>query len=335
MPLRDVTVTITLNRPPGLLGFGKPLILASVAGGQPYREYADLAPIGVDYGVDSETYRTAAALFGQGDYRPARVAIAAADTAAAGGLMATLDAVYDRDWYFLLLTSNVLADKTAAADRVEANGRKMFAARVNTLDDLRALSANEYDRTFAFYHTNAALHPEAALVGAVGSRDVGSVTWKFKGLNNITALDDMTQTNLNEVHDENGITYVRKAGEPGTSEGTVLSGEYIDVMMAKDWVHFNIENTLQLTLNRADKIPFTTAGIGVLEAATRGVLQRGYNQGMIGDDTEGIPAFSTDFPTREETTAADRAARHLTGATFGFELAGAIHSAAITGTISY
>lgn len=336
MPLRDVNVTITLNRPAGLLGFGKPLILtpATDAGGQPYREYAELAAVGLDYGAESDVYQAAAAVFGQGDYRPERVAIATYNGAA--GIPAGLEPYYDRDWYFLLLTSNAIADKTAAADYIEANGRKVYAARVNSLDDLRTLQAGEYDRTFAFYHPDAdTLYPEAALVGAVGARDVGSVTWKFKALNNVISLDDLTQTELNNIHDLNGITYVRKAGLPGTSEGWMLSGEFIDVIMSKDWIQVNIENTLQLALNRADKVPFTTAGISLLEGGTRSILQEGYNRGMIADDADGIPAFTTDFPTREETTAADRAARHLTGANFSFELAGAVHSAKITGAINY
>lgn len=333
MPLSDVTVRIDLNQPSGLIGFGKPLILATTETGEPYREYADLEPIATDYGADSQAYYAAEALFSQGDYRPERVAIAAAPFSATGFTDVLRDN-YNRDWYFVILTSDAQADQITVADYIEANGRKMFAARVPTIAQLQALEANEYDRTFAFYHTSPDSFPEAALVGAAGSRDVGSVTWKNMQLNNIVSLD-LSQTDLNLVDDANGITYVKKAGESGTSEGTVLSGEYIDVIMSKDWIQVNIENAVQKVLARSPKVPYTNAGIGQLEAATLGVLQAGYRQDMIADNADGLPAFSTDFPTREETTPGDRAARHLDGAKFSFELAGAIHTATITGTISY
>lgn len=336
MPLKDVTVTIDLIKPPGLIGFGIPLVLTGAADGKPYKEYLELDAVKEDYGDDSEAYKAAAAIFEQGDNRPSKVAIAAYDTDLPTGLTDLLDAVYDRDWYFAVITSADASDIIAVGDIIEQRGGKLFAARTGDLADLAAIFSKKYDRTFVLYHSDpaeVAKYPEAAWVGAAGAQPVGSVTWKFKRLVGI-ATDDLAATELNNVHSAGGNAYVTKAGDDVTSEGKVVSGEYIDVIMAKDWVQVNIEHSVQKLLNQSPKIPYTNAGIAQLEAATINVLRQGYNQGIIAVDADGLPLYSTNFPTREETTPENRAQRRYTGATFTFELAGAVHEATIRGTIT-
>ena len=336
MPLKDVTVTIDLVKPPGLIGFGNPLILTGKSGGSPFREYLDLDAVKADFSETTEAYKAAAAIFNQGDNRPAKIAIAAYDSDAAETFTDVLGAVYERDWYFAIITSDDVSDILAVADVIEQRGGKLFAARTGDLADLAAIFAKKYDRTFVLYHSDpaeVANYPEAAWVGAAGAQPVGSVTWKFKRLVGI-APDNLTATELNNIHAAGGNAYVTKAGDDVTSEGKVVSGEYIDVIMAKDWVQVNIEHSLQKLLNQSPKIPFTNAGIAQLEAATINVLRQGFNQGIIAADADGLPLYNTNFPTREETDPADRAQRRYTGATFSFELAGAVHEATIHGTIT-
>jgi len=335
MPLKDVTVSINLIKPAGLIGFGKPFILTSKVGAAAYTEYADLDGVKVDYPEATEAYKAAVALFAQ-DKRPATVAIAAFDSGGSDDFTDLLAVNYSKDWYFAIITSDVVADIIAVGDYIEANKGKMFAARTDSLTDLATIKAKDYDRTFVLYHSDSAelaKYPDAAWVGEAGAQPVGSVTWKFKKLVGILS-DDLTATELLAVHSGGANAYVTKAGDRVTSEGKVVSGEYIDVIMSKDWIQVNIEHSLQKLLNQAPKIPFTNTGIAQLEAATVNVLRIGFNQGIIATDPDGLPLYSTDFPTRQETEAADRAARQYKGATFSFELAGAVHEAAITGTIS-
>ena len=336
MPLKDVTVTIDLQRPAGLIGFGIPLILTGKSGGGPYKEYLELDAVKADYAEGTEAYKAAASIFAQSDNRPAKIAIAAYNSDDAESFTDVLGAVYDRDWYFVIITTDDVSDIIAVADVIEQRGGKLFAARTGDLADLAAIFAKKYDRTFVLYHSNedeVAKYPEAAWVGAAGAQPVGSVTWKFKRLVGITA-DDLTATELNNIHAAGGNAYVTKAGDDVTSEGKVVSGEYIDVIMAKDWVQVNIENAIQTLLNNSPKVPYTDAGIAQLEAATVNVLRAGFNQGIIAEDGDGLPLYSTDFPSRAETNPADRAQRKYTGATFTFELAGAVHEATIRGTIT-
>ena len=54
---------------------------------------------------------------------------------------------------------------------------------------------------------------------------------------------------------------------------------------------------------------------------------------MIADDENGQGLYSTSFKARNETTASDRLNRNYPYGQFEFELAGAIHSAKITGVV--
>lgn len=333
MPLKDVTVTINLMSPAGLIGFGKPLILGSKAGGAPYKEYSDLKGLVADFAETTEVYKAAASLVGQGENSPQSFAVAAYD-ATSGTPAETLQANWDKDWYFLISTETDVAKIKLLADVVEGKGYKLFSTRVDDTIDLATLKAQDYDRTFVIYHSaETAKYPDAAFVGARGSLPVGSVTWKFAKLIGITA-DDIGVSTVDTVDTGGGNVYVMRGGEPRTGEGKVVSGEYIDVIMAKDWVKINVENSVQKLLNNTPKIPFTNSGIAMIEAATINVLRGAFNQGIVATDDDGLPLYSTDFPTREETNPADRASRKLTGAKFSFELAGAVHKAAITGEIT-
>lgn len=334
MPIRDVTVTIDLQRPAGMIGFGKPLILGSKEGGADYKEYSDLEGLEKDFGTDTEVYKAAKALKEQGQYAPEIFAVAAYDTA--GDPVAKLKEAWEKDWYFLLSTESDVTKTKPLADTVEGKAFKMFATRVKDAADLAVLKAADYERTFVLLHNDAAelaKYPEAAWVGDRGSRPVGSVTWKFSKLTGITA-DSIDAATVKAINDGGGNVYVKRGGEARTGEGITVSGEFIDVIMAKDWVQVNIENQIQALLNNSPKVPYTNSGIAQLEAATINVLKQGYNQGIIAEDGDGIPLYSTDFPTREQIPAEERAKRKYAGATFTFEIAGAIHQSTIRGTIA-
>jgi len=62
-------------------------------------------------------------------------------------------------------------------------------------------------------------------------------------------------------------------------------------------------------------------------------MREAFLSGIIAQDDEGQPMYSTNFATRADIPAADRAARNYKGGKFSFSLAGAIHYATINGTI--
>lgn len=332
MPLKDVTIDINVQKVAGLVGLGKPLIVGTKTGGADYKNYSDLTSLAADFGETTAVYKKAKALLAQPN-RPAVFAVAAYDPANNETAAELVQSLIDEDWFFLLSTETDVSKIEEIADVVEGT-EKLFSTQVSTLAELQQLKVKNYEHTFVAVHKTPDEHVDAAIVGENGSKTVGSITWKFKTLVGITP-QTFTVAEIKDIHDAGGYVYITKAGKNQTSEGKVISGEYIDVMHGKAWVKINGENAIQVALQSAPKVPYTNAGIGQLEAALISVLKRAHEQGIIADTEDGLPDFITNFPTREQTSAADRAARSYTQATFEFSLAGAIHEARITGTITY
>lgn len=248
------------------------------------------------------------------------------------GLEQLLADNYESDFYFVLATTDDSEVKKAIAEVVNTNGRKIFVTRATSDVELGQLAEEKYERTIICYHTTENEYMDAALVGECGSQEVGSITWKFKNLLGITS-EDFTETELETIHSQGAIAYVTKAGDEQTSEGIVVSGEYIDIVHSKDYVQFNIEYKVQKLFNKTAKIPYTNIGIAMIENEVINVLQSCYNSGIIASDDEGQALYSTSFPKRSEVSQADRTARQYTVGSFEFELAGAIHTAKIKGSI--
>ncbi|SYX86029.1 DUF3383 family protein [Paenibacillus alvei] len=332
MSIQDVQVTIDLQKPTGRLSFGMPLIIGKKAGGSAYKEYGDLKAVKDDFADTTAEYKMAEALFGQGDRSPARIAITACDEKEEPA--ARLRSVVDNGWYYLLSSDNSDAAVEALAAEIEKEDYRLFFTRAADKTKLQALKSKAYTRTVVFYHTDAAVYPEAALVGSVGSAEVGSVTWKFKKCTGIDAMK-VTAGELMEIHDSGAITYVNKQGEARTSEGKTLSGEYIDVIMARDYVRARMEMQIQNLLNQSSKIPYTDAGIVQIESAVINVLLESARMGIIATADSGEPLFGTSFLSRNEVNPSDRANREYRGGSFWFEIAGAVHQVKVNGVIRF
>jgi len=333
MPLSDVTVTIDIQKPTRLIGLGKPLILAKKTGTSTYKSYSDLTAVKADYAESTNAYKKAAAIFAQ-DHAPAEIAIASYDTAGTAIKTAkeAVEKYYENDWYFVLDADAEVADQVAVADYVESQKFKLYVVKTKDTADRNAFKQNAYDRTVVFHHTIDTEFPDAALVGELGSQTVGSITWKFKTLKGITPLD-LTKTELAAIHADKAIAYVTKAGIRQTSEGTVASGEYIDVMHGKDWIKVDMENNIQTAFANNPKLPFDARGISVLNGQATTTLLRGSTNKIIAVDDDDNPLFTVKTKSRLETPVAERASRIYKGLSFSFQLAGAIHSANISGEV--
>ncbi|WP_026678214.1 DUF3383 family protein [Fictibacillus gelatini] len=333
MPLQDVKVTIDLVKPAGLVGLGKPLILAKKTGTSTIKNYSDLDAVKVDFPDTTNTFKKAQAIFAQ-EHRPQEIAIATYDTAGTtdNSPVKVLDKYYDYDWFFVLTADATVTEQLAVADFVQSQNFKMFVAKVSTAADRNGFKQKAYDRTVVFYHTIDTEHPDAALVGELGSQPVGSITWKFKKLNGITPLN-VSASELATIHTDGAIVYVTKSGRPQTSEGQVASREYIDVMHGKDWIKVNMENEIQAVFSNNPKVPYDGRGISLVEGAATTTLKQAFTNGIIAADNDGNPLYTVTAKSRNDVPAGDRASRVYNGLSFSFQLAGAIHSANITGQI--
>lgn len=247
----------------------------------------------------------------------------------------------DSSWYALILIDRQIAVVKAAAAWIETR-IKLFGtassdtniinspAGVDTTSIAAFLNQNGYVRTFVMYHQDSDFdYPEAAWFGRVLPLEPGSETWKFKTLNGIS-YSNLTTTQSNNAFNKKANTYEFVAGVGITANGTVAQGEYIDTVRGIDWLTARIQEFVFSVLVNNPKVPYTDAGIAVIQAEVLRVLQLGISNNFIATDPEPICTV----PLAADIPPADKAARILRGVRFFATLAGAIHAVRIQGTVS-
>lgn len=248
----------------------------------------------------------------------------------------------DNDWYFLLpmINDKIYEDDVEAlATITETKLKLMFACSddpdiydSNSTDDIAYnLNNSAYDRSSVLFSEDEDNYPVAGLVGGQSPKDPGSLTWKFKQIAGI-APDVLTTSQKNAILAKKANTFEKVGGiNMISSEGTVASGEYIDIMRGTDWLQTRMQEDIFSILANSDKIPFTSQGIGIIEGRVRYWLNKAESAdvGLLvpGESTITVPAIDNIDP-------AEKAQRYLSGITFTAKYAGAIHKVGITGKIS-
>jgi len=244
-------------------------------------------------------------------------------------------------WYALIATERTQATVKAIADWVETR-IKLFGtassdpviinspAGTDTTSIAAQLNQAGYVRTFVMYHQDADFdYPEAAWFGRVLPLEPGSETWKFKTLNTIS-YSNLTTTQSNNALAKRANVYEFVAGVGITENGTVAQGEYIDIVRGIDWLTARIQEFVFSTLVNVPKIPYTNAGIAVIQAQVLRALELGISNQFISDD----PAPTVTVPLAEDVPPADKANRILRNVRFQATLSGAIHAVQIFGNLS-
>lgn len=243
----------------------------------------------------------------------------------------------DSDWYALVLTSHVSADVQAAAAWVEAE-TKLFITSSSDAEILNAgsttdiayiLNAAAYERTAVLYSATDTTFPEAAWLGKQLPTDPGSTTWMFKTLSGVT-FDALTDTQSLAARAKEANTYESIAGVNMTQEGTVASGEYIDIIRGVDWLQARIRENVFARFVNLPKIPYTDAGIAIIEGEINSALTDGVANGFLAED----PQYTITVPLAANVSSVDKAARLLPDVEFLAYLAGAIHKTTIQGVVS-
>jgi len=354
MSYNDVTVKIDVASPIGVLGFGFPLIYAKAAtgGGYDYAECNSLdevvEAIAGFASSDTEqqrktkttaakatkTYKAAELMFKQAD-PPSKIAVystaSAATTALAG--------VIDENWRQLIVTAETGEDEVATIAAYIENTDKMYFCSTT---DYTSVSITSYGRTICLYYadgvdsdskpTSSVVCPEAAIVGAVAGKTAGSVNYKNMIIAGLTPLAPTT-TVLNAVHTAGCLTIVKKSGDIVTTNGKTANGDYADITDGKDYIIQQVTYQVQKVLNTNDRVPYTDAGIAMLESACVNVMVDAYSNGIIGNNDDDTPAYTVTFGLKSETTAEDRKARKYILGSFTFSVVGAVDTVEIKGTI--
>jgi len=194
------------------------------------------------------------------------------------------------------------------------------------------LMINNIDRVFCFYHPDVEKandpFPVAALFGKLLTKHPGSATWALKGLNAVPTVK-LSAGQRKRITDKNAMIYTRVASMPITRWGKVGSGEYIDIIHGLDWLKARIQNLVFTPLVQQDKVPFEDDGITSLVDMVRAGLDEGVKYKILKKG-----AYTIDAPTADEVPDSDKAERNLPDVKFRAPVSGAIHKAAIEGTIT-
>lgn len=279
-----------------------------------------------DLEPDSKLFKLLNRLFAQKP-QPQEVAV----YGKAGGSVA--DAVREllntgrTDWFWLTTTDNSLETVKDLSDIAQTNS-KLYAVTINDYADCEALFEEVYENTFVDYHDDKdAFSAEATAV--IMSYSVGGKTAKFKSIQGVKRAN-VSDTQIYDLH-KNGInTYVEKLGVLQRSEGLVLSGEYLDIVLAEYWIRFRMEERVLRASVVNDKIPYTNIGIGILVGEVEGTLQEAVTQGIISPGQ-----YRVDYKRREDVDANEVALRQYNHIIWTAQLQGAIHQGQISGILTY
>lgn len=277
-----------------------------------------------EFSTESKLYKMASRLFMQKP-QPQEVAVVGKNGAAVEGFKKVLEET--NDFFFVTCTDNSVVTIKGLSSLCQVNN-KVYAVTVNDYEDAKKLFEEVYDNTFVMYHDDSESFAAEALA-VVMSYKIGGKTAKFKTLQGVKAAN-VSLTQVNELHKSNLSTYVEKLGVLQTSEGKMLSGEYIDVILGEYWIRFRMEERMQRLALTQDKIPYTNRGIGMLVGVAELVLSEAVSMGIVEEGQ-----YRVDYKVREDVDSNEVALRKYNYILWTAMLQGAIHTGQISGILTY
>lgn len=263
-----------------------------------------------------------------------------------GKLADALKAFWYYNWAFMIFDKSQFTDTTPSDDAIIASN--ICEANKDHFLVLQATQPAAYVTFYAQNYTIGLIHDlsepmDAALIGATATLTVGLVTWKFRKLKGITA-DQITVQEKSAIDRVHAIAYIEVSGQGETSEGWVLSGDYIDSLHGDLWVKTNMGDKIQKYLQNTDKVPYDQRGINALAAICSQVLQQAYEQGIVLEQevydsntgetqSTGKGDYSVTATPRSAQSQKDLSARHYGGLSFRYHRSGAIHTVLVHGTV--
>ena len=373
---RVVDVNVSRNdRFPSRRGFGTQLILTGtsvngiVDGNNRTKLYSSIDEIKADYPSNTEVYAAANTAFAQNP-RPPRVKVGYIDNASAtdaNGLKAELDAIYDIDQAFYMITLEAAMRDAARLDGlVEWTEAK---SKINMIDsndaghktatnatNISARHKGTVERTSVFYHDDASEYLASAMASYMSTRNFdqadSAYTLKFKEaklVNNInvgtaavTAITGFTEAlGQSESVGHCANCYIDIGDKNFLVEGSTLTQNvFVDEIHATDWIVARTEEeALGLFLNNA-RIPYTDQGMQQLASVPRAIMAQGVRAGIVANDLnpetgEYEPAVRITVPSVFDVPESQRKARISPVIAVTFRYAGAVHYTTINYTMTF
>lgn len=326
--LNNFLVNISLDTAPEVRNEFGGILLFETDTDKPLTTYKNLAAVLVDFANTTETYKIAARIFSQTP-APSKIMVMGDATATAAEITADLDGVVNEDWFALVCTDNVNATIVALSAWCQEHD-KVYAV---TSQDLTVFGTVHDENTFIGYHSSADSYLAESILSCMMANDVGSFDPIMKAFPNIPE-STITDPQMTTLHAANGFTYIKDHGALRVTESKTASGEYFDVVLGKYWIKFTMEQKMYDLAAETKKMGYTNKTISQLVAIATETLTTAANNEIVLIDDDGKPSFSYTYKKREEMTQAERATRTYNGITWSADLAGAIHNATISGTLS-
>ena len=301
-------------------GFGTILILDT----ENDREFTYLNALGIEELGEGKAYKIAQRLFMQKP-QPQRVAIIGKVGKAVEVFKKALEA--NKDFFFVVCTDNDL-DTIKGVSELCQTHNKMYGVTINKLEEVKIIGKEVFDNTFVAYHNLEDAYLAEGLT-VIMSYKIGGKTAKFKQVQGVKEAD-ITLTDLHLLHENKLFTYIKKLGVLQTTEGKVLSNEYIDVVLGEYWIRFRMEERMQRLALVQDKIPYTNRGIAMLVSVAERVLNEAVDMGIVEEGQ-----YRVDFRRREDVDSNEVANRVYNHILWTAMLQGAIHSGQISGILTY
>ena len=168
---------------------------------------------------------------------------------------------------------------------------------------------------------------------------VSSETAAFKVLASVYP-SNLTSTEMKALADANLNYFITVGNKNISMNGKVVGDEWADIIRFRDWLKNDMQVRVVNLFIVNPKIPYTDSGIGLVQNQMLASLKAGQDVGGIAEDEfdedgNTIPGYQTSVPLAATISASDKASRRLTGCKFKARLAGAIHFAELTGSLTY
>lgn len=167
----------------------------------------------------------------------------------------------------------------------------------------------------------------------------GSETAAFKTLSSVYP-SNLSSTEMKALADANLNYFITVGNKNISMNGKVIGDEWADIIRFRDWLKNDMQVRVVNLFIVNPKIPYTDSGISLVQNQMLASLKSGQDRGGIAEDEfdedgNTIPGYQTSVPLAATISASEKASRRLTGCKFKARLAGAIHFAELTGSLTY
>lgn len=321
---KDFTVRILrLTTAIAQKGFGTILLLSSEKV-HPVTTYVDISDVVADFAVETETYKLASDLFGQG---VDQILIAGVVSVIGTELVAALNEVtiINDSFFGVVCTENSDTVITALSEWINTK-EKVYAVTSQS-----KIIANTSDKTLLAYHPTDNLAEKS--LAYMLTKEIGSVDLDGKKVPNISSsLINATEYGILKANNVN--VALNKYGNIVIDGGNMASGEKVDIILGEFWIKIRMEEDLAGLKVNTPKIPYTDQGIALLIDVANTRLKMAVRQGIIAIDADGMPEYEVTYLPAAEVPQADRANRKYDYVKWTARLAGAIREGIIGGELT-